>query len=175
MRDKGSRPAANVIPIGVATGKKAPTPGKAKKESEKKWGKPVMARGFQIIPSLLLRAQADLRLGGRQLAILVHILDHWWEANRIPFPSKALIAKRMQLSERQVQRAIATMERRSLIRRVARYSAQGGQSSNYYSFAGLVAQLKALEPAYRKADEELRARRRALERPRGRTVVAVAE
>lgn len=175
MRSTGTRQTAKVIPIGVATSKKAATPGKVKRESEKKWGKAVMARGFQIVPSLLLRAQADLKLGGRQLAVLIHILDHWWEANRNPFPGKALIAQRMQLSERQVQRAIAGMERRGLIKRVPRYSRQGGQSSNYYSFAGLVAKLKTVEPAYRKADEELRAARRALQNSRARTVVAAAE
>src|SRR5260221_13856977 len=44
-------PSAEVIPL---------RPAKAKKASERKWGKAVMDFGFCIIPSLLLRGQARL-------------------------------------------------------------------------------------------------------------------
>jgi len=159
-----------VIPISAAKGKKPLTPGKAQKESEKMWGKEVMARGFLIIPSLLLRARARLGLDGRQLAILLHLAVHWWKAEQSPYPGKKIIAERMRLSSRQVQRAIAAMEKHGLVRRIARHSAQGGRTSNIYDLSGLVEKLKTLEPEFRKADEEAReawARRRALERPGG--------
>ena len=55
-------PAAEVIQL---------HPAKAKKASERKWGKPVMDLGFCIIPSLLLRAQARLGLNPTQLAVLM--------------------------------------------------------------------------------------------------------
>jgi hypothetical protein len=178
MGDKVAGPAP-VIPIGAAAkGKKALTPGKAKKESEKIWGRAVMARGFLIIPALLLRAQARLGLDGRQLAILLHLAVHWWKAGERPYPAKKTIAERMRLSTRQVQRAIAAMEKHGLVRRIPRRSVQGGGMTNFYDLSGLVAKLQALEPEFRKADEEARAaraRRRALERPGRRASAAMAE
>jgi predicted transcriptional regulator len=172
MGNKGRGPAP-VIPIGAAKGKK-PLSGRVKKESEKKWGRAVMARGFQIVPSILLRGQARLGLDSRQLTILLHLADHWWEAERDPYPSKKTLASRMGLTPRQVQRAIAAMETAGLVARVPRYAAQGGRLNNAYDLSGLVARLKEMEPVFRKADEEAKARRRAAERP-GRRAAASPE
>lgn len=162
---------APVIPI--EAGRKPLIGGKAVKESERKWGKAVMARRFCIIPSLLLRAQARLGLDARQLTVVLHLVDHWWVAGRLPFPSKKTLAERMRLTPRQVQRCIAALEKRGLVTRIKRSSARG-QMNNAYSLAGLVAKLKAIEPEFRKADEEAQARRRALERPGPRSAVLAA-
>jgi hypothetical protein len=81
----------------------------------------------------------------------------------------------MRLSPRQVQRAIAAMEKHGLVTRIPRRSAQGGRMTNVYDLSGLVAKLKAFEPEFRKADEEARAQRRALERPGRRAPVVAAE
>ena len=62
--DMNSQSGAKVIPL---------QPLKAKKASERKWGKAVMDLGFCIIPSLLLRAQARLGLNPTQLAVLMHL------------------------------------------------------------------------------------------------------
>ena len=63
-------------------------PLKAAKASERKWGRPAMVLGFCIIPSLLLRAQQRLGLNPTQLAVLLHLADYWWDADRRPFPKK---------------------------------------------------------------------------------------
>jgi hypothetical protein len=174
VREKAVRP-AKVIPIEAAKGKKKPlTAGKAKKESERKWGKAVIARGFCIIPSMLLRAQARLGLDSRQLTVILHLADHWWEADPDPFPSKKTLAERMRLTPRQVQRCIAALEDHGLVERIKRRSAHGGQMNNGYDLSGLVAKLKAFEPEFRKEAEEAKARRRALEKP-GRRAAAAAE
>ncbi|MCY4238563.1 MAG: helix-turn-helix domain-containing protein [Rhodospirillaceae bacterium] len=74
--------------------------------SEKKWGKEVIARGFCIVPSLLLRAQNRLGLNPTQFAVLMQLCDFWWERDRKPYPGKAVLAERLGLSARQVQRHI---------------------------------------------------------------------
>lgn len=121
--------------------------------SAKKWGKPVLGLGFCVVPSLLLRAQARLGISPVQLAILLHIIDHWWYAELLPFPSKATIAARCNLSPRQVQRYLAELETRGYLKRIDRFVDHRGQLSNYYDLSGLVAQLKKLEPEFTSVEE----------------------
>lgn len=125
----------------------------AQQASSKKWGKAVLDLGFCVIPSLLLRGQARLGISPVQLVILLHIIDHWWHAEQLPFPSKASIASRCNLSARQVQRYLAELEDRGYIKRVDRFIARKGQQSNYYDLSGLVAQLKKLEPEFSSVEQ----------------------
>ena len=62
----------NVVPIRRSK-KTAQTPEKTR-ESDKKWGPKVMALGFCVVPSLLLRAQQRLGLNPTQLAVLMQLL-----------------------------------------------------------------------------------------------------
>lgn len=157
MVDKTEIPkTANVVLLDTATAKRA---------SERKWGKRVMERGFCIIPSLLLRGQRKLGLSPTQLAVLVHLADQWWDANRIPFPAKATLAERLNLKQRQVQRHIAELEKAGLVTRKPRYKGKGNQTSNAYDLSGLVVKLQALEPEFRKADQEAKKKLRDVARP----------
>ena len=140
-------------------------PRKATKASERKWGKAVMDRGFCIIPSLLLRAQARLKLNPTKLVVLLHLADYWWEEHRKPFPAKKSLGDRMSLSARQVQRYMAELEEMQLVKRIERKAIHRGKLSNEYDLSGLVARLKELEPEFRKVEEEVKARRRAVARP----------
>jgi predicted transcriptional regulator len=151
---------AEVIPIRPETA--------SKKASEEKWGKPVMDLGFCIVPSLLLRAQARLGLNPTQLAVLLHLVDHWWDVGRKPYPSKQRLADRLKLGPRQVQRYIAELEKAELVQRVERRAPHRGKMSNVYDLSGLVQRLGELEPDFRQVEEEVKANRRAVERPGGR-------
>lgn len=142
-------------------------PDKARKESEKKWGKDVMGLGFSIIPSLLFRAQRRLGLSPTQLAIIVQIADFWWDESRKPYPSKETLSERLGLSERQIQRHIAELENAGLVERVERRAAHKGKLSNAYDLSGLVERLKELEPEFREADEEAKSLRKEVARPGG--------
>lgn len=115
-------------------------------ESRKKWGSAVIDEGFSIIPSVLLRAQQRVGVNATQLAILLHIIDFWWEEDRRPHPSKATLAERLGISPRQVQRHIAEMEKAGLIKREMRILPGKGRSSNFYDLSGLVAKLAAIAP-----------------------------
>ena len=124
-------------------------PKEAGQASEKKWGKKVIALGFCIVPSLLLRAQNRLGLNPTQLAVLMQLCDFWWERERKPYPGKAVLAERLGLSSRQVQRHIADLETAGFVKRVERRARHGGKLTNMYDLDGLVARLKKLEPEFR--------------------------
>lgn len=140
-------------------------PSKAKKASERKWGKPVMDLGFCIVPSLLLRAQARLKLNPTQLAVLMHLADYWWDVDRKPYPAKKTLGERLKLSPRQVQRYVAQLEEMGYVQRIERTAVHRGKLSNAYDLSGLVRRLKELEPDFREVEEEVKARRRDVARP----------
>src|SRR3546814_11102637 len=71
--------------------------------------------------------------------------DIWWEKEHRPWPKKQLLAERMDMSERQIQRQIAELESAGLIQRVERTRPWRGKTSNEYDLSGLVKKLKALE------------------------------
>lgn len=135
-----------------------------KKASTEKWGQAVMDLGFCVVPSLLLRAQRRLNLNPTQLAVLLQLCDFWWDKERKPYPSKETLSQRLSLSERQVQRYIAELEREGLVQRIERRASNGGKLSNTYDLTGLVKKLQALEPDFREAEEAARATRKAVAR-----------
>lgn len=139
--------------------------GKGGAASADKWGSKVIALGFCILPSLLLRAQRRLLLSPTQLAVLIQLADFWWDAGRKPFPKKADLALRLGLSERQVQRYIAELEEAGFVRRIERRASHRGKISNEYDLQGLVDKLAEIEPDFREAAEEARAVRDAAARP----------
>lgn len=148
--------ASNVIPIRA---NKA-----TERASEKKWGKDVMALGFCIVPSLLLRAQQRLGLNPTQLAVLMQLCDFWWASERKPYPSKKTLAERLGLSPRQLQRYIAELETTGLVKRNERRASHGGKLTNLYDLSGLVNRLKELEPEFRDVEEKVRSDRKAVAR-----------
>jgi predicted transcriptional regulator len=138
------------------------SPKPTQKASAEKWGQAVIELGFCLIPSLLLRAQRRLNLNPTELAVLLQLCDFWWDKERKPYPSKETLAQRLSLSERQVQRYIANLEKEGLVCRIERRSVNGGKLSNTYDLSGLVKRLQALEPEFREVKEANRAARNAV-------------
>lgn len=126
-------------------------PQKDMKESERKWGKAVMSLGYCIFPSILLQAQGRLGVSAQEMMVLLQLAEHWWKADGKVFPSKDVIADRVSLSTKQVQRHIQRLEELKLVRRKARFKAGGSRTSNEYDLSGLVAKLKQIEPEITKA------------------------
>jgi predicted transcriptional regulator len=112
-----------------------------------------MKFGYTPVPNLLLKAQGKLKITPMQFNVLVQVVEHWWEAERDPYPAKDTIARRMNKSPRQVQRYLTELENAGMIRRIARYSGKKAQINNAYSFDGLIKKLKALEPEFTKEAE----------------------
>lgn len=115
------------------------------KESEKKWGRAVMAHGYCIYPSILLQAQSRLGVNAQEMIVLLQLAEHWWRADSKVFPKKEVIASRVGLSTRQVQRHIQRLEELKLVERKERYRS-GLRTSNEYDLRGLVTKLKNIEP-----------------------------
>lgn len=145
--------------------KKKVVPFPTQNASEKKWGKAVVKAGFTIVPSILLKAQQRLGLSPAHLAILMHLCELWWIADRPPFPSKATLSQRLGIGERQIQRYLAELEEAGLVRREQRYASHGGKLSNTYHLDGLVKRLRQLAPEFLKVENEVKARREAVSTP----------
>lgn len=146
-------------------GKKKVIPFPTQNASEKKWGKAVVKAGFTIVPSILLKAQQRLGLSPAQLAILMHLCDMWWVADRPPFPNKSTLSQRLGIGERQIQRYLAELEGAGLVRREQRYASHGGKLSNTYHLDGLVERLQRLAPEFLEVEDEVKAKREAVSTP----------
>jgi DNA-binding MarR family transcriptional regulator len=124
--------------------------------------------GLHHHPQPLLKAQGKLKLTPPQFNALMQVVEHWWEADREPYPAKDTIARRMNKSPRQVQRYLTQLEKAGMIERIARYSGTKTQINNAYSLKGLIKKLKALEPDFSKEREQKRLRSKKLETATGR-------
>ncbi len=140
----------------TTTDKVAPEKTSRKSPASQKWGAKVMDSGFCMLPSLLLRAQRRLHLNPTQLAVLIQIVDHWWDAGRKPYPSKKELSQRLGIGERQIQRYLTDLEDEGLIKRIPRYADHKGRMSNMYDLQGLVDKLTELEPDFREARNQAR-------------------
>lgn len=111
--------------------------------TRKKWGRGPIDAGFTIIPNHLLSVNQflpeDRRLTPTELIVLFQVLSSWWSPERMPFPSKATIAKRTDLSPRQVQRAISALEVKGFLERGARFNQNNARVSNIYELDRTVA------------------------------------
>jgi DNA-binding HxlR family transcriptional regulator len=149
--------------------KAATVPAKRKKPRrprafEEKWGADVRQLGFTMVPSLLFKAQQRLGLSPTQLVVLLQLIDHWWDLERHPWPSKELLSTKIGINPRQVQRVVAELEKGGFLKRTDRYLPKGGKTSNEYVLTGLVTKLKKLAPEFKKIEDEVKSRRRAVVR-----------
>ena len=130
--------------------------------ARKKWGKAIDA-GFAIIPDVLIRAQRVLELDSVDLAIILNLVMHWWRADELPYPRPAVIARRIGVSTRTVERRIAALEMRGLITRLLPEKSQDKLTIRRFDLSNLVMQLGGLSdgnladrPSRRKNNDEAR-------------------
>jgi hypothetical protein len=110
--------------------------------------------GFQIVPNVLIRAQTKLGLDPIDLAILLNITLHWWRADELPYPRTSMIANRVGVSVRTVERRIEKMQDAGLIVRHPAEKTRDGLSVRRFDLSGLVERLKA----FARANLEMRER-----------------
>jgi DNA-binding MarR family transcriptional regulator len=128
---------------------------KRRRRPEDKWTKGLISLGFCTIPSILMWAQGRLELTTEQFTVILQLGDFWWDAGEPPFPTKEMLAGRMGMGTRQVQRHLTALEKKKLIRR--------NQIANGYDMSSLVKKLVAMEPEFRKMIEQKRKRRQKIE------------
>ncbi len=130
-----------------------------------KWGKETIDIGYAVLPSALIRGQARLKIGARELAVLVHLIDHWWHSAEMPYPSKKTIGDRLGVGVKAVQNAMVKLEEAKLIKRNDRYQKNGGRTSNEYDLTMLVERLKEIAADMAKANAEAKEAKKKAVRP----------
>lgn len=119
------------------------------KENDAKYGKKVMENGYTMVPSILLRAQGRLGLSATHLAILLQLMEYWWYKDNPARPSQKVLAARMGMKVRTLQRYLKALSDAGFIRCEQRHHADhNGNQPNIYHLDGLVAKLKKLEPEF---------------------------
>lgn len=113
------------------------------KTNEKKWTKPVMAAGWNVIPNIIIEKQEALGLDAIDMNIVVHLSHYWWHPDNLPHPSVATIAKAIGVKPRTVQKHIKGLEDAGLVKRNERRHTKSGSATNLYDLSGLI---KAAKP-----------------------------
>ena|SRR5258706_7606072 len=111
---------------------------KTLRESEKNWGRPAIAAGFTLFPSVLLHKQHALGLDCIDVVIVLQILKHWWHAENAPYPSQVQLAKTMNVDLSTIKRHLVRLRDGGLVTWSSRTSKHGGQASNAYDLSGLI-------------------------------------
>ena len=132
------------------------------RKNEKKWSKPLMAAGWNALPSIIIEKQQALGLDAIDMNIVLHLSQYWWTADKLPYPSVATIAKAIGVTPRTVQKRITALQAVGLLTRIQRRKTPKGSDTNLYSFEGLI---KAALP-YAKGKLAARAQRDEAERER---------
>lgn len=122
----------------MSTAALKPSEAEALRRNEAKWTKPLMAAGWNAIPSIIIEKQEALGLDALDMNIIIHLSNYWWHADRLPCPSVATIAKAIGVQPRTVQKRIATLQALGLLTRVERRQTRFGSQSNLYGFEGLI-------------------------------------
>ena len=141
--------------------------GEGVRENEKKWGKKLLSAGWAMLPSLILERQRALGLDAIDVNIILHLVRHWWYAERLPYPSKREIAECMNIHESTVRRRIAKLEAAGFVKRIPRKNKQRGQTTNEYDLRGLIREASkfaeeklARKEAEKREAEEMRKRKK---------------
>lgn len=159
-------PLHTVLPFPATPPAGAP-PARTISSVEKIWGKAVCGHGYTGIPSILIQGQRRIGINTTQMNIVIQLLDYYRDPARKPYPTKRDLAQRIGVTEKTIQNNIREMEKAGLILRVQRKTAAGDWNSNIYDLDGLVARVKAMEPAFAKEKADRKAAKVALGTPAG--------
>lgn len=141
--------------------------------NEKKWSKPLMAAGWNVIPNIIIEKQEALGLDALDMNIILHLSHYWWQPDNVPHPSVATIAKAIQVTPRTVQKRIAALEKLGFLTREERRFTQNGSTTNRYHFDGLIkAATPYAEEKVREIETATEAKRQRLARKKPKLVVS---
>lgn len=107
-----------------------------------RWGDAVDS-GFQPVPHLLLKSQSELELTNSEMVVLLNILDFWWQSDSLPFPGVSMLAKRVGVTSRSIQRAVESLERKNFVKRALTLS-PNGQERKGFEVDGIVSRLQEI-------------------------------
>lgn len=123
-----------------------PKPGATNTLAYAKW-RSALDAGFQVVPNVLVRAQAKLGLDALDLAVLLNITMHWWRSDELPYPQPKVIANRVGVSTRTIERRLEQLEERGFIARLAAEKSADKIVRRRIDLSGLIAKLEAAAAA----------------------------
>ena len=124
-----------------ATNTSEETPHFAQNAVAEKWGSALTA-GYQVIPNVLVAAQSRLELDAVDCMILLNLNSYWWKKNDLPYPPPALIAQRMGVSRRTVERRLLRLEAKGWLKRLPSVGREGQPKIRKYDLSGMVRRLQ---------------------------------
>ena len=107
--------------------------------AQQKWGNALLA-GFQAVPNILVLEHKQMKLDPVDVLILLNLNMHWWSANDHPYPKASLIAERVGVTKRTIERRLKTLEKKKLIERLP-VEMRGRTPVRRFRLAGLVEEL----------------------------------
>jgi DNA-binding transcriptional ArsR family regulator len=116
-----------------------PNPGP---NGSQKWG-PITRAGFQIVPDALFLKQRHLGLDQTDMLVLLNLNTFWWFKNSPPYSRTSVIARRMGVTQRTVQRSLKKLESSGLIRR-SPFLSDSGETFPAIHLDGLISALEKL-------------------------------
>lgn len=126
--------------------------GKGWAGAKEKWGDKSGIAGWTVLPALLFRYARSLGISPTQQALLFHLLSFWWFANSPPIVSKATLAERLGITQRQVQRHLQVLIKKGIID--VQFPKKPGRHPHEYSFSRLVAKIEKFVTAYARAKRD---------------------
>lgn len=111
-------------------------------EQRARWGDAVDP-GLAIVPVLLLRNQARLGLTAVEAVLLFNLVAEWHERDEWPGPRPDVLARRIGVDVRTVQRSIARLKKMGLMRRLPSEKRKG-PAVRRFDLSGLRRRLEAL-------------------------------
>lgn len=120
---------------------------KEAKHARDKWSKEVTNHGLVAVPSLLLAAQAKLKLSPTHFSMLMLLFAHQEDPSTfLSSPLNKELSKSTGLSQRQTRRILAQLETAGFIERIPDFSSNGRRCANLYDLSGVYRKLEELPP-----------------------------
>jgi DNA-binding MarR family transcriptional regulator len=95
----------------------------------------------------LIRAQAKLELDALDLAILLNLILHWWTPKDWPYPPPRILANRIGVSIRTIERRLESLEQRGFLIRHPSEKSPEGLAHRRIELTPLVVRLQAFARA----------------------------
>lgn len=99
-------------------------------KSYEKWGIDVVKSGYTLLPNHFININLYLsdksKLSPVEMMALIVILSNWWNPYKMPAASKKYIGDRLNLSARQVQRVLSSLQSKRVIQKRSGNHTTGG-------------------------------------------------
>ncbi|MFQ3245582.1 MAG: DNA-binding MarR family transcriptional regulator [Arenicella sp.] len=83
-----------------------------------------------------------MEIDNTSMVVLLNVLMHWWEADNLPHPGASMIATRMGVDKRTVERSLKKLQKKGIIVRLAKEQDHRGQSIRRIDPSNLVRRLE---------------------------------